>query len=480
MTLQKKATKGLVWSFLERWGGQLISTSIFLVLARLLGPETFGLVALASVFIAFMTAFVNQGFAPAIVQKEELSDKHLNTAFWSSLSIGSVLFIATIASAGLIAQLFGEPDLKPVIRWLSVTFLFIALESVQVGLLQRGFAFKKLAIRSLLSTAISGVVSLIMALLGFGVWSLVAQQLINRGVNVLVLWKASTWRPGRDVSFEHFKELSSFGVNVMGVNILRFFNQRSDDFLIGYFLGTTALGYYTVAYRLLRLMVNILTNTTVSVALPAFSRLQSKPAQLRNAFYKATQLTSFISFPAFTAVLLLAPQFVEVLFGENWSPSIPIMQVLVFAGILQSVSYFNGTVMLAKGKPSWRLFTNFLNAILNVGGFIVAVRYGIVAVAIAVAVSGYIVMPVSLTLIRKLTDIKISQYFRQYLGPLAGSVAMGTVIALIKQVIAGQLPPLAILIICSTAGLVIYLGIITTVNRDLSKRVITLVKHAAR
>ena len=262
MNLEKKATKSIFWSFIEKWGGQLISASVFLLLARLLGPDDFGLAALASVFISFMSAFVNQGFVPAIIQKEELSSKHLDTAFWSSLSIGTLMYLMTFTASGLIAKSFGEPELQLVIKWLALVFLIIAFESVQTAILQRNFDFKKLALRSLVATFVSGVIGVIVAFLGYGVWSLVAQQLVNRIINVIVLWKASPWRPGFNISIKHFRDLSSFGINVMGVNILRFFNQRSDDFLIGFFLGTTALGYYTVAYRLLRLMVNILTNTT--------------------------------------------------------------------------------------------------------------------------------------------------------------------------------------------------------------------------
>ncbi len=477
MSLKDKAVKGILWSFLERWGGQLISTTVFLLLARLLGPEAFGLTALASVFISFMSAFVNQGFVPAIVQKEELTPQHLDTAFWSSLLIGSLMCVGTVLASGVIAQSFGEDALKPIIQWLAITFILIAFESVQVAILQRDFDFKKLALRSLVATFISGLAGLCMALLGFGVWSLVVQQLVNRSMNVVVLWSASPWRPGLNASWVHFKELSSFGINVMGVNILRFFNQRSDDFLIGLFLGATALGYYTVAYRLLRLMVNILTNTTVSVALPAFSRLQNEPQRLRSVFYRATQLTSLVSFPAFTSVLILAPQLVGVFFGEEWTASIPIMRVLVFAGIVQSVSYFNGVVMLAKGKPGWRLAVNFLGAFISVAGFMIAVNYGIVAVAVAVVVSNYLVAPVSLLVIRKLTEISLVQYFRQYITPLSGSALMAGIMLNLVQILAVRVGPIPLILICSVAGALVYLLVVVTIDKGLSRQIVKLVKQ---
>ena len=480
MTLEKKAVKGIFWSFLEKWGGQLISASVFLLLARLLGPEAFGLAALASVFISFMAAFVNQGFVPAIIQKEKLTPSHLDTAFWSSLSIGSTMYLGTFLLSGWIAGMFGEPDLQPIIKWLGLIFPIIAFESVQTAILQRNFDFKKLAIRSLIATFISGLVGVVMAFFGFGVWSLVAQQLSNRVMNVLVLWRTSSWRPSWNISLEDFKDLSAFGINVMGINVLKFFNQRSDDFLIGMFLGTTALGYYTVAYRLLRLMVNILTNTTTAVALPAFSRIQNDPERLRKAFYKVTRLTSFISFPAFFGVVVLAPEFVSVLFGDKWVESVSVMRVLALVGILQSVAYFNGTVMMAKGKPDWRLKINFVNALLNVMGFAIAVKFGIVAVAISVVVSNYLAAPIYLWAIRKLIALDLGAYFRQYFTALLASGVMTLAILVVKASVVDLLTTVPLLLVCSISGALAYLLIVLAIDREMSRQIFSMVKQIAQ
>ena len=424
MSLKQKTVKGIVWSFLEKWCNQLVSTTVFLILARLLGPEAFGLIALASVFIAFMTTFLQQGFAEAIIQREQLDPEHLDTAFWISLGTGITLTTIALAGAGLVAIGFSEPQLTPVIRWLSLNFLFTSLQSVQMAILRRRFAFRTLALRSSIATLVSGMVGVSMAFSGWGIWSLVGQQLTNGLVGVLVLWRGSDWQPGFSVSKSHFHQLFAFGSNVMGLNILKFFNRRSDDFLIGYYLGSVALGYYTVAYRLLLVMMNILTTTMTQVALPSFSRLQEDKNRLRHVFYSATQLTSLIAFPAFCTVLVLAPELVKVLFGEEWLTSIPVMQVLSLVGILQSVSYFNGTIMMAMGKPSWRLRINFLNAIVNVLAFLIAVRWGILAVAVAFVISGYLLSPLNLWAVYKLINIKISTYLQQYLAPLTGSILM--------------------------------------------------------
>lgn len=290
----------------------------------------------------------------------------------------------------MIADLFKEPQIAPIIRCLSLGFIISAFSSVQEATFQRKLAFKSLAIRSLIAVVIGGIVGVTMAFMGFGVWSLVGQQLANSFVQVLVLWSVSDWRPGFRFSPKHFKELFSFGVNVMGMNLFNFLNRRSDDFLIGYFLGSIALGYYSVAYRLLLILTQLLTTIIVKVSLPTFSRLQQEPERLRNALYKAIQLTSLITFPGFLATVILAPELVTVIFGQEWSPSIPVMQVLNLIGILYAYFYFNGSVMMAVGKPSWKLALDFIQAVSNVIAFAIAVQWGIVAVAAAYVIRGYL------------------------------------------------------------------------------------------
>jgi PST family polysaccharide transporter len=389
-----------------------------------------------------------------------------------------LLMIGSIFTASFISSFFGEPQLAPIVRCLSLNFLFTALQSIQVAILNRKLAFKKLAIRSLVSTLISGLLGVVLAWQGFGVWSLVIQQISNYSINVLILWKVSNWYPSFRFSSRHFCDLFSFSVNVLGFNILRFFNQRSDDFLIGYFLGTVALGYYTVAYRLLRVMVDILVNTTAKVAIPTFSRIQKDRGRMLNGFYRVTQLTSFVAFPTFIGVGILASELVKELFGENWLPSVPVMQVLVLVGIIQSISNFNGIVMLAMGKPHWKLAINCLNVILNVIGFMLVVNLGIVAVALAFFVTNLLVTPISLWLIYKLIDLNIKIYCFQYFPCLFSSLAMAFSIIAIKSLLPKSLDDILVLIVCTSIGVLVYLLMILVTAPNFSKQLIKLLKIA--
>ncbi|MEO0456094.1 MAG: lipopolysaccharide biosynthesis protein [Cyanobacteria bacterium P01_A01_bin.114] len=424
MNLKRKAIRGAMWSAIEKWGAQLVSTAIFLLLARLLGAEAFGLVALANVFLAFMQIFLGQGFAQAIIQKDALEPEHLDTAFWTSVLMGTLFILMVFVGAGAVADLYGKPELTPIIRWMSISFLFGGLSSVQSAILKRNMQFRAFAARSLVATVACGLAGVGAALVGLGVWSLVVKELTFGLTGSILLWNLSDWRPSFRFSPAHFRDLFSFGINIVGSNFLSFFNSRSDDLLIGYFLGPVALGYYSVAYRLLLIMIKLLTDVTAQVALPTFSRMQKEPERLRKAFYKVTQYTSLISFPAFLGMAALAPELVQVLFGEEWIPSIPVMRILAFNGILQSIYFFNGTVFLSTGKPSWRLFVQSLNVVFNVITFLLLVKWGIVAVAAGFVIRGYLLSPLPPLLIKKLIHIDLFHYLAQFISPLLASAAM--------------------------------------------------------
>jgi O-antigen/teichoic acid export membrane protein len=478
MSIKQKAIQGVIWSAIQNWGSQAGSLVVFFVLARLLSPDTFGLVALANVFVVFMQIFLHQGFAQALIQRQQLDPEHLDTAFWTNVGIGCLLAIVGLTGAEHIAGWFNQPQLTPILRVLSLVFIVNSLNDVQQAVLERQFAFKSVAIRSLLAVVISGGVGIGMAIAGFGVWSLVGQQLIYETVAVAVLWGASDWRPGWRFSLAHFQDLFSFGVNILGSNFLNYINTRADDFLIGYFLGPTALGYYAIAYRVLTVMTQLLVSTIAQVALPTFSRLQEDLEKFRRAFYTATQLTSFVAFPTFLGMAVMARELVLVLFGEQWLPSVPVMQVLALAGILRSVTFAKGSVFMALGKPGWQFRLSLLNAVLNITGFLIAVRWGILAVAASYVIRAYSVFPLGQWLLSKLTQIRLSVYLRQFIAPLLASGVMVAIMLAVKYWFTPILNPLLLLMTCSVIGAIVYSAAIRVTSPRLFQQVLDIVRLA--
>jgi PST family polysaccharide transporter len=479
MSLQQKAAKGIFWSVIQKWGRELISLLILMILSRLLDPEAFGLVALATIFTTFIEIFLDQGFGAAIVQRDDLDREHLDTAFWTSVLTGVLFAVVGIAAAGLVAAFFSEPDLAPILRWLSITFILGGLSSTQMSILQRDLAFKSLATRSLIAKVIGGIAGVAMAVAGFGVWSLVGQKIVAGLAGVLVLWWASEWRPGFHASRKHFRELFNYGISILGSKSLDYFGRRTDEFLIGYFLGPTMLGYYSVGYRLLLVLLRVVVGITNAVAFPTFSRLQGNPERMRRAFYRVTQYTSLLAIPAFIGLAILAPELVPALFGEQWLPSVPVMQVLALIGILQSVLAFNASVIKAAGKPSWHFGILFLTSVCSVIGFLIAVRWGIVAVAAAFVIVGYLVAPVSYLAVRKLIEIEFRTYLRQFVAPFFAALVMVLVVVGLRSLVEPQgLHMILELAVLVTAGSLTYLAVIALIARPLARQVIELVRLA--
>ena len=474
MNLRQKIVKGVIWSVIQSWGSRVVSLIVFFLLARLLEPEIFGVVALAGVFVAFMDVFIDQGFSTAIIQRHQLEVGHLDTAFWINVTIGLILTVFGITAAGSVANFFGQPQLASIIEWLSTGFFLNAFSSVQDAILQRKFAFKALAVRSLLAGIISGVVGVTMALMNFGVWSLVAQLLTHQLSRGVVLWWASDWRPGFNVSRRHFSELFSFGINIVGIRIFDFINSKSDDLLIGYFLGNVALGYYTIAYRLVSVIID-LTRSISQVAMTGFSALQQEPERLQRIFYVATQLASFIAFPVFLGLAALSPALVRSLLGIQWLLSIPIIQILALSGILQTINPFNTAIIAAMGKPLWSLKINVMNSICNVVAFALVVQWGVITVAAAYVICSYLFLPIYLWAVRELIYIKAAIYFRQFTAPLIASLAMVAVVLGTQDSLGNFVGTQALLAICIVIGTLVYTLLIMLLAPKLFQQVLNLV-----
>lgn len=483
MSIKKKTIQGVFWSGIQNWGSQAGSFIVFLILARLLTPGAFGLVALANVFLNFVQIFLNQGFPEALIQRKEIEDIHINTAFWTQVVIGIFLTSLTFFFANPLAKVFNQLQLISILQVLSFVFIISSFSQTQMALLKRNFAFKSLATRSLLGILASGFVGVFMALSGYGVWSLVGQQLTYESVGVIVLWQASHWRPKLQFFRSYLSELLAFSSNLLGYKLLDFFNQRTDNLLIGYFLGETALGYYAIAHRILEVMTQLLIGTLNQVALPTFSRLQNDAQSFLNAFYRATQLTSLIAFPVFWGVILLSPELIITLFGDKWSQSIPIIQIISLTGLLRPVSFFQRSAFVAMGQPLLQLKLGLLNATLNLIVCLIAIKWGILAVATAYVISDYLVFPFGQWLLSKLIQIDWKLYLSQFIAPISCTLIMVLSLFLSQQLLTAYLNPALRLVICSIMGTIVYTLTLIGLFPKLFKQIwdlVILLKPAAK
>lgn len=468
-SLRSSATSASLWALVETWGNRVISTAVFLVLARLLRPAEFGVVALAVIFIELGNRIVNTGFGSAIVQRRQVDRAHLDTAFCVSLGGGVLLMLIAVSTAGAIGGLFDTPRLVPVLQVLSLRYLIDGLSNVQQSILQRDLRFRSFAMRRLVATSAGGVAGLTLAVTGAGVWSLVAQNLVQGTVGVVTLWAISDWRPRLKVSRAHFHDMFGFGSNVVGIELLRFASTRGEKLLIGAVITPAALGYYTVAQRFPDILAEGFNRSISRVAFPVFSRLQDDGARQVRALHAAARLATAVSAPAFVTLAVMAPEVVRVLIGGKWEPSIVLVQLLAIQGLLRSQLSFSGSVVMASGHASLMLGRTVAETALKLAAVAIAVPHGITAVGIAVVVSSYATAPLTLWVLRRASGADVWSYLRQVGTPVGIAVVTGSVMVAVKVALAAAADagPVVLLVVGLVTGGTVYLTLLRVLAPEL-------------
>jgi O-antigen/teichoic acid export membrane protein len=476
--LQPRVARGLTWTIADIWGRQALNLIVFVILARLLTPADFGLVALAAVFVAFAQLMVDQGLGDALIQRRDVTRLHIDTAFWVAVATGGLLTLIGLLLSAPIAGFLHEPELEPILRVLSFTLLLAAPSSIQIALLRRELAFRSLAIRAILATLGGGAAGIALAVMGFGAWALVGQQVTAAGLSVVTLWRVSPWRPSWQISMPHFRQLFSFGANVVGSDILSFVSRNTDNLLIGVVLGTTPLGFYAVGYRILDVSQTVLVNIARKITFPAFSRLQYDRDRLRSAYFRVTRAGSVVILPGYVGLALIAPELTVLLFGHRWTQSGPVAAVLFLIGPVLSVQAFSDTLLNAAGHPEVVFRFRTITAVTNVLGFLIAVPFGIVAVAVAFVLRGYLLLPLSLHWMRRYAQIPVREFLAQLRGPAVATLLMAVSVLSVKFLLTGSAPSVVLLGAEVGAGVVTFIAVLWLVERGLLREVIEVARQA--
>ena len=284
--LKKHFFHGVVWAGARRFAEQGMQTVTTIILARILSPNEFGVIGIANIFILFANTINNLGILSAIIQRKDIDEGHLSSAFWANMVTGTVLCLAMMALSWPAAHFFRNDQVQPVLFTLSFIFILGALKIVQNAQFSRRLEFGKLATISLWEMGSNSVMTIILAWQGWAVWSLVWGRLFGVLVGVLVAWGASPWRPRFMFQIEKFRELFKFGINSMSVNILTYLGQKNDYVIVGRFLGTAPLGFYTMAYNLVTLPQRKISSILTSVAFPTFAKIQDDNARVAKNYLK--------------------------------------------------------------------------------------------------------------------------------------------------------------------------------------------------
>lgn len=422
------------------WGEQLISAALAFVLAAVLGPADFGLIAIAMVYILFIQMFLDQGLVAAIIQRKDLQPGHLDSVFWLTQGVSILLVIVSIALGSWWANVNHIAKLASLISWLSITIPIESLAVVQKAVLQREMDFRSLSIRTNLSVIAGGIVGLTMALMKFGVWSLVGQQIATNSCALVLLWSLSHWRPGFRFSAEKLRELFHFSIANFVAKMGVFANSQIDVILMGMFFGPVAVGLYRFAARAMTTIFKISQFSLMSVSLPEFSRWQDNPIKLRTSVLSCVRLCGVLTIPAL-AGLAATSNLVMGMVGSKWVGAGAGLKVLCVLGMFEGFSQFAGPLLQAVGRPKLLAAFAWLQTALNAALLVLASlllrgatdRIVVLGVSLTHLVALFLVgIPLAMYSLRRFCQVTIADVLKK-LSPSLIAGAATAVVALVPQ-----------------------------------------------
>ena len=383
MNLKKKTITGLTWSGAAQVVKQFSQFIIVAILARLLSPDDFGLLGMATVFTYFISIFNEMGISSALIQKQDLSDIHYSSVFWLNIVTGILLTVVTIVIAPLISDFYDKPMLLNILKVISVSFIVASVGVVQQTILTQKMEFRKLAVIEISSLIVGGVIGIGCAYKGLGVWSLVFQLVAFTATNALLLWSFSEWRPKFLFSLNAIKDIFHFSMNMTGFTVVNYFSRNIDYLLIGKFLGAQALGYYTLAYKLMIYPLMNVSWVISKVMFPAFSQIQGNLQKVRDAYTRMIKAISLVTFPMMLVLFVITNEFIVIFFGGKWQPVIPLIRILCFCGIIQSINTTVGNIILSQGRAALQLKLGIIGTIVISLAIVVGLQWGIYGVALS-------------------------------------------------------------------------------------------------
>lgn len=378
-SLKTKTIHGVFWSLLERGGQQGIQLVISIILARVLLPAQFGLIAMLAIFMAIAQSFLDSGFGSALIQKKDATHVDTCSIFYFNILVGIIAAGLLCLAAPWIAAFYEEPALTPLTRFLSLNLIIGSFALIQSTLLIKHIDFKTQLKVSIAATIGSGIIGITLAYRGFGVWSLAIQSVTSALFRTVLLWFFNKWRPSLVFSFAALKNMFAFGSKMLFSGLLDTVFRNIYLVVIGKLFTATDLGFYTRAKSCTRLSTENLTSSVSRVTFPVFSRIQDDNSRLKRGVQKALATLNFLNFPMMIGLLVTAKPLVLVLLTEKWLPCVPYLQLLCVMGLLYPLHVINLNVLTAKGRSDLFLRLEILKKILTVISIAITYRWGIMA-----------------------------------------------------------------------------------------------------
>lgn len=415
----------VVWSLLQQFGRQGINLAVFVLLATLLAPREIGVLGAATVWMGLALVFTELGLGAALVQRPTITAAHLSSTFALNAILGFGLALVGFAGAGWFAQWMGVSDAAPVLRALALVFVTDSLSVTQIALAQRELRFRDLAIRDIGASLIGGAAGVAAALLGYGIWSIVALALVTSIAEVLLIWTLSPWRPRLvECSRAAISDLWGYSALIFAFGVFKQAVQNLDKLIVGATLGPVALGLYVFAYRLVVTPASSFVGAVGAYLFPKFARMQDNALGVRTALLFVLRALVTLLLPALAAAALLAPLVIPAVFGAEWVDAAPLVQLLAAVAALQTLISPSGQLMKALNRPAWLFAWSVGFAIITSLALGLGSLGGITGVGMGLIFAHILGLPVIHTINRRLTGLHMAEVLEALAPACLASLAL--------------------------------------------------------
>lgn len=429
-SLKNKTVKGTIWSSLERFSVQGIQFIVMVVMARMLTPEDYGLVGMLAIFIAISQSLIDSGFSQALIRKQDRSELDNSTVFYFNIGVGIFLYISLFLCAPLIAEFYNEPILTPITRVIGLSLVFNSLAVVQRALLTIRLDFKTQAKASLVGAIISGGIGIGMAYYGFGVWSIVWQQISNLGIVTILLWILSKWKPIWGYSWNSFKILFNFGSKLLASGLLETLYRNLYLILIGKVFKASDLGYYTRAHQFTDFASSNIGGIIQRVTYPVLCSIQDDDQRLRDVYRKLLKNSTFIVFPLMMGLAAIAHPMILAFLNEKWIFSAVLIQILCFSQMWYPVHSLNLNLLQVKGRSDLFLRLEIIKKIIGISIILVTIPFGLLAMCWGAVVNSIIALAINTYYTGKLIQLHFWRQMADILPTLVLSMSVGAIVYL--------------------------------------------------
>ena len=476
-SLKAKTLSGVIWKFGERVSAQAVNFIVSIILARLLLPEDYGLIALVTVFITICNKIVVSGFATSLIQKKDADNLDFSTVFYFSLAVAAALYAGLFFAAPFIAEFYSaesDPELFiQVIRVMGLNLFIIAVNSVQQAYVSRTMQFRKFFFSTIIGTVVSAVAGIALAYMGKGVWALVAQNMILAVVNGIVLWFMVKWRPQLKFSFKRLKVLYSYGWKIFVASLIKILYTDLRSLVIGKVYTAADLAFYNKAQSFPQLIDTNVAGTIDSVLFPAISKKQSNVDDMRAMLRRAIKTTSYILMPLLAGLSAVAKPFIIILLTDKWAESIPLMQILAFSFIFAPVELENLQAIKAIGRSDIALIVEIIKKVVGVLILVASIPFGVTAIAVGMVISTTLSAIINAIPNKKLLGYTFKMQLKDILPSLIMSLVMFGAVYPISLL---DINVWLMLVIQVIVGAVIYVALSAIFKVESFKYILNLIK----